>query len=36
MLIKKSGKQVKGKGGIEQLNDYLENAEINICKINKI
>lgn len=36
MIIKKSDKMVKSKKGSNLLMDYMENAEVTVCKINKI
>ena len=34
-LVKKSQKTVKGRGGKNMLNEYLENADVMVCRINK-
>jgi hypothetical protein len=35
-LVKKGQKAVKGRGGKNMLNEYLENAEVLVAKINKV
>ena len=35
-LVKKSQKTVKGRGGKDMLNEYMENAEVMIARINKL